>query len=596
MRQLNASIPGTPTKAAHVVTLAVFAVLMIALFRLQVVRSDHYKQLSENNYIVEASIKAPRGIITDRNGEVIAGCRQSFSICAIPRTLLRNRAEIRTLAAILQVDQEFIRSRLKKTASTYRPTAILRDVDFATLSRVEEMFTELPDVIVVSEPVRSYPDGQHFSHIVGYVGEVTPDEIEAARAAYAPGDFIGKAGVERTYEAYLRGRDGAKFVKFTPLGGAGPVDLEDLPITAPRPGMTVVLSADDSLQVIASEQLRGTRGCIVVLDVKTGGVLALASSPCFDPNLFATGISGDDWQAIIGAEGKPLLNRVIQSSYPPGSVYKIVTSAVGLEEGKVSRNTRFQTCRGTYRFGNRVFSCWKKEGHGITNLVDAIAVSCDVYFYQLGERLELERFGACAKTWHLDQPTGIDLPGEIDGLIPTPGYYDRAYGKGKWTKGLMLNLAIGQGELLLTPIELACFVSGIARGGDYLTPHCVDRIETAERTEQVTGESVALQMAPATLDVLRTAMLNVVEGQHGTGRIARVPGIKVAGKTGTAQNPHGEDHASFICFAPYEDPEIAVFVLMENAGHGGAVAAPVAREILTAYFGISDTDEVAGIQ
>lgn len=594
MKDSRDTLPGAPTKVAQVACLVIFAVLGIALFRLQIAMGDHYKELSEDNYVVQASIRAPRGEITDRNGRVIAASRQSFSICAVPRSILRNTAEMRTLARILEVDEEFIESRLSATASSYRPAAVLRDVDFATLSRVEEMFADLPDVIVVSEPVRSYPGGAHFSHMVGYVGEVTQGEIEASRSEYAPGDFVGKAGLEKEYEAYLRGRPGQKYVKFTLYGSAGPVDLEDLPVKAPRPGMRLVLNADDDLQRLSQRLLTGRRGCIVVLDVRTGGVLALASSPPFDPDLFATGISGTDWETIIKHHGKPLINRAIQSSYPPGSTYKIVTSAAALEGNKVSRHTRYQPCRGSYKYGNRIFSCWRREGHGTADLVEAIAVSCDVYFYQLGERLGLDQLATCSLAWHLETKTGIDLPGEIDGLVPTASYYDSVYGQGKWTRGVMLNLAIGQGELLLTPMELLCFVCAIAGGGTYVTPRCVRTIESEGRIESVVGEAVTLTISETTMDILRMSMLMVVEGPDGTGRAARLPGIKVAGKTGTAQNPHGDDHASFVCFAPYENPEIGLLVMLENAGHGGAVAAPIAGEILAYYFDVSRPGEIAG--
>jgi penicillin-binding protein 2 len=584
--------PGTPVKVAQAVCIVVFAVLGVALFRLQIVKGDHYAELAENNYIVQASIRAPRGLVLDRNGTVVAGSRQSFSICAIPRSFLRNTDEVRTLARIVGLDEEHVRSTLEPTSRSYRPTAVIRDVDFTTLSTVEEMFADLPDVIVMSEPVRFYPGGAHFSHMVGYVGEVTREELAAGRGRYGRGDFIGKAGLEKVYEPYLKGRDGERFLKFSPYGGASPIDVEGLPPKAPRPGMTLILNADDGLQSLAYDLLEGRRGSVVAVDPRTGGVLILVSSPGFDPNLFATGISGADWEAIITAEDKPLLTRPISSSYPPGSVYKIMTAAAALEAGRVSEHTRFRPCSGSYRFGNRVFSCWKAEGHGSRDLIGAITVSCDVYFYQLGERLGLDRFSGYSKGWYLDARTGIDLPGEATGLVPDVAYYNRVYGERGWSRGVMLNLAIGQGEMLLTPIEVLCFVSGLANGGEYITPRCVARIESEDRVEAVRGTTVELPMAPSTLTVLREAMLSVVEGPEGTGRAARVPGILVAGKTGTAQNPHGEDHASFVCFAPYEDPEIALFVMVENGGHGGSVAGPIAGKILARYFGMDEGVEV----
>jgi penicillin-binding protein 2 len=596
MNHFTDTSPATPTRVAQAVCIVIFLILGIALFRLQIAKGDRYRELAENNYIVQASITAPRGLIVDRNGTVIASSRQAFSICAIPRSFLRNREEIQTLGQIVGLDEDYIRSRLEATSSSYRPTAVIRDADFATLSRVEEMFADLPDVIVLSEPVRSYPGGIHFSHMLGYVGEVTQEELAAGRGRYGRGDFIGKTGIEKVYEEYLRGRDGERFLKFSPYGGASPVDVDGMSAKTPRQGMTVVLNADDGLQRLAYELFEDRPGAVVAVDPRTGGVLALVSSPGFDPNLFATGISAADWDEIIKADGKPLLTRPVRSAYPPGSVFKIVTSAAALEGGIAGRHTRYRPCGGAYRFGNRVFRCWKEEGHGTRDLPGAIMVSCDVYFYQLGERLGLDRLSGYTKGWYLDAETGIDLPGEVAGLVPDAAYYNRVYGERGWTRGIMLNLAIGQGELLLTPVEVACFISGLANGGTYITPRCVARVESGDRVESIGGKPVELPMTPSTLGTVKEGMLAVVEGPQGTGRAARVPGIQVAGKTGTAQNPHGDDHASFVCFAPYEDPEIVIFVLVENGGHGGAVAAPIAGELLAYYFGVSEPDEVTSAQ
>jgi penicillin-binding protein 2 len=267
---------------------------------------------------------------------------------------------------------------------------------------------------------------------------------------------------------------------------------------------------------------------------------------------------------------------------------------MALEEEMVSPRTRFEACRGSYQFGNRSFGCWKEEGHGVVDLLEAVRVSCDVYFYQLGEKLSADMIGAYGVKWFLSGKTGIDLPGETAGLVPDAAYYDRAYGKGKWTKGVMLNLSIGQGELLLTPVELLCFISGVANRGTYHSPRCVARAEAGERVELFQGDPVSLDILPSTLEVLRRCMREVVESDEGTGRAARLPGIEAGGKTGTAQNPHGDDHASFVCFAPYDDPEIAIFVLVENAGHGSTEAAPLAHDLLMTYFGLEEPEEVAG--
>ncbi|MGD8628566.1 MAG: penicillin-binding transpeptidase domain-containing protein, partial [bacterium] len=452
MATVRNGISAASTKVPSIIAAGLIGILAVALFRLQVVEYSRYRRLAKNNYVVQASIKAPRGEIVDRNGFVIAGSRQSFSICGVPRSLLANGEEILILAGILKVDEEFIRSRLEHTALSYRPTAIIRDADFATMSLIEELYVDLPDVMVVSEPVRSYPRGPHFNHIIGYVGEVTQSEIDSESGDYQPGDFIGKAGVERYYEEYLRGADGMRYVEFSPGQGTRPMEVTYLPADNPKPGMRLILNADDGLQLLAHSLLKNRRGCIIALDVKTGGVLAMVSGPTFDPNLFATGISSSDWKDIIGSPGKPLINRAIQSRYPPGSVYKLVTAGAALERGLVNLRTRFKPCTGSYRFGNRDFGCWKKDGHGSVDLIGAIEASCDVYFYQLAERLGLDSFSASSVEWHLGEKTGIDLPGEIAGVVPSKEYFDRIYGTRKWTRGVMLNLSIGQGELLITPL------------------------------------------------------------------------------------------------------------------------------------------------
>jgi penicillin-binding protein 2 len=559
--------------------MAVFLVLGARLFYLQILAGSHYVELSEQNYIVQVSVKAPRGDIVDREGQVVAGSRQSFSILGIPRLLLKSSDEIGTLARILGVDRDYIAGRLKASALSFRPTPIVRDVDFATVSRVEEDFADLPDVIVDSEPVRCYPAGMAFAHMVGYLGEVTQQEIDRGGAVYSPGDLVGKAGLEKMYEPYLAGQDGLKFMKFSVTGGSSPADIAELPASRPKRGMKVMLYADAGLQRLADVLLIGERGAVVALDVKTGGVLVLASSPSFDPAQFASGISSAAWQELVGG------------AYPPGSTYKIATAGAALESHAITEDTCFRPCTGSIRFGNRVFSCWKKDGHGTRNLTQAITVSCDVYFYQLGARLGLDQFSSLSERWHLDELSGIDLPGEVKGLVPNRSYYDSRYGKGKWSSGLMVNLAIGQGEMLMTPIEMCTFISGVANWGKYYPPACVARIESEDGAFEPERRPVVLAMSRPTLEVLRRAMLSVCESPEGTGKGARLDGIQVAGKTGTAQNPHGEDHAWFVCFAPYDDPQIAICVVLENAGHGGTVGAPIARQLMERYFHLEKPGE-----
>ncbi|MGQ9603734.1 MAG: penicillin-binding protein 2 [bacterium] len=580
-------------KSANLIVGALIVILGVGLFDLQILKFERFKALAENNYIVAAPVRAPRGDIIDREGNLIATSRQAFSICGIPCSLLRHSDEMLLLAEIIGTDIEFVKSKLQPQAYSYRPTPIARDVDFSLVSKIEEMFSKLPDVLVISEPVRYYPFGAYYSHVIGYVGEATKEDLSRPGWGYKQGDLVGKIGLEYSYEGHLRGRDGVRYIKFTPKGGSGPVDFEDRMGKMPRRGSTLVITLDRRLQTLATDCLMGQRGAVVAIDPRDGSVLALVSSPNFDPNLVSVSVVEEYWKQLITASDKPLLNRAINASYPPGSTFKIVTASIALEEGKITRHTHFQPCYGSYRFGKRTFKCWKPEGHGSMDLPGAMMVSCDVYFYQVGERLTPTLFDSYGQKWRIAEKTGIDLYGEIKGFVPSPDYYDRVYGKGKWATGLMLNLAIGQGEILTTPIELACFVCGIANRGWYFTPHCVDSIIDASGIKKVMGERIYLPMRPTTIENLRESMRLVVEGPAGTGRLARVEGIESAGKTGTAQNPHGEDHAWYVGFAPYDDPEIVICVFVENGGSGGAVAAPIAKRLIEKYLGLGMDQEVA---
>ena len=583
----------TPPRVAALVSAAVFVVLVVFLFKYQIIEGAQYEEESRKNYVIKVPLKAARGDIVDSRGEVLAGSRQSFSICAVPKTTLKNKDEIALLARLLEVDEEFIVGKLSKTASSYRPAVIVRDVDFATLSVIEEMSADLSDVLVVAEPVRSYPAGEWFCHLLGYVGEVTQEEVAGNPTRYASGDLIGRSGVEKSYDDVLSGEEGYKMVRVSMDGDEVPIDYEDVPSVPPEPGKRVMLCARSDLQMLADSLLAGRRGCVIVLGVKRGEVLALSSNPVFDPALFATGISSADWKNIIEDKDRPLLNRAIQCAYPPGSTYKIVTAGVGLETRVLMENTRYKPCPGYYKFGRRVFKCWKEEGHGSSNLVRGITVSCDVYFYQLGERMDLEDFYSYGCLWGLPEPTHIDIPNEVRGLVPNAEWYDRTYGVRKWTKGVMLNISIGQGEVLATPLSVLCFICGLANDGRYPVPHCVKAIGNDGEETEMEPELIDMPMSERTLGILKKALRAAVEDEEGTGRAARVEGYEVAGKTGTAQNPHGDDHAWFVCYAPYDEPEIGVCVLVENAGHGGSVAAPMAGRILRHYFETRDGGLVA---
>jgi len=585
------------------------SVLIVRLGWFQLIRGGAYQTLSENNYVQHFVIRAPRGLITDRNGVIIAENRVSLTI-ELHRVRGRDDGLLADdLAKFLDLDREAVAAKLEKLrgsyfggmpdeaeqvtwsrlASQYGGVVLLEDATIDQVATVEERRSRLPGVEVVVATARKYPEGNLAAHAIGYVGEVSKRDL--GEYQYAPGDATGRAGTERQYERDLRGYNGIEYwvfdasgTRLRPYEGGHDRDA--------RPGSNITLTLDVPAQRAAEEALAEFKaGAIVGLDPRSGEVLVLASHPQPDPNALSAGLSTEDWNALVESPRHRLLNRAVQATYPPGSPFKLVTAAVGLKEGQTTRYSPRVTCVGRHKYGIRTFRCWKAEGHGLTNLMKGIVESCDVFFYQLGARLGVDALmNSTADDTPFGQRTGIDLPGEVRGNVPTRDWYDRRYGRRKWSKGVVLNLAIGQGELLVTPLQAAALVCGIVNGGDVPLPH-LRRMKSD--LEEGTGQprpTVASRLGyeSSSLVLLKEAMVNVVEAQNGTGKLARIRGIDVGGKTGTAQNPHGENHAWFVSFAPADDPEIVLAVLVENAGGGGAIAAPIAGKVMKAYLRIED--------
>ncbi len=568
-----------------------FATMAAGTVRLQLVKHDYYLQLAEQNRVRLEVVRAPRGRVFDRQGRLLADNAPAFSIVyrppdfgsKAPDSLSHEQALL--LERVLGLSRAQLNDVVRRSVHTGVTTPFRQDVDPLLVSQIEELRAELPHVEVIVSPRRSYPLGMVAAHLLGYAGEINEDELAKRKEkGYRIGDLIGRSGLERSYEDALRGEDGHQYIVVNALGrrvGA----LEDLPPVSPRPGEDLRLALDLDVQNALEEAMvKVSHGAAVAIDPRTGGILAMVSRPTFDPNEFARGLTRARWQEFMQDRSFPLLNRAIQSAYPPGSTYKVVTSLAGLEEQEIETRTRFPVaCAGGYRYGGRWFRCWLHSGHGSMDLTPALAYSCDVYYYQLGLRLGVDRLALWAERMGLGQKTGIDLPQERAGLVPTSRYYDRKRGEGRWTRGVALNLAIGQGENLLTPLQLAEIAVTVASRGQVVRPHVVEEV-----LDPMTGigravrhaPRSALKLPPETWDALTRAMEQVVAG--GTGGAARVPGIRVAGKTGTAQNPHGDDHALFICYAPVEAPTIAVAVVVENGGHGGSTAAPIAQKALAA--------------
>jgi penicillin-binding protein 2 len=505
--------------------------------------------------------------------------RPAFMVSVIPRQFSRETRA--SLSELLGMPLENINEKIKIRHS-FRPVIIEHDVEYQALINLEEERFDLPGVLVEVESKRYYPEGVFSPHIFGYVGEVSPREAQS-RKDFELGEMIGKSGLELAYDTNLRGVKGVYFVGVDAEGrDLGMINSERN--IESIPGMDIYLTLDYTFQQFAESLMVDKQGAIVAIDPRNGKILAFVSKPDFDPRYLAGKISPQVWNQLQNDPAHPLFNRVTQSTYPPGSTYKLVAAVAALQENIITPEWS-ANCPGYFRLGNKVIKCWNAKGHGRISLPQAIRSSCNVYFYQLGLKIGLDVWSKYSQKFFFGKTTGIDLPNETKGLVPTEEFYNKRYGRIGWTKGNLANLAIGQGELLTTPLQMAQFAMILANKGVVYTPHITDylydkvnstRIYFPVKTFYVEG------ISDKTYDFIRTAMFNVVNG--GTGGQGAVRGIQVAGKTGTAQNPHGEDHAWFIAFAPLNNPTIAIAVLIENGGSGGAIAAPIAGLCLEKFF------------
>jgi penicillin-binding protein 2 len=556
------------------------AIILLAFFRTQIVKHQAYRMQSETNRLRAIPLPAPRGVIVDRNGRVLAENVPGYTVSLLPGPADALRLTLRRIARIAGRDSGWVTAVLARARRTpYQPITVLSDAPFDVVSALEERRTTIPGLIIQTEPRRYYPDSTAVAHLMGYVGEVAEAERGQRRLSEVRlGGLIGKDGLEREYDDTLRGRDGVRFVEVSAVGQL--IREAGAPPLSPVPGAPVQTTIDLELQrYIARIFPAGAQGAVIALNPNTGEILALFSAPAFNPNALVGGADPAYWRALNESEGRPLFDRAIQGTYPPGSVWKLAMAAMALKRGIVTSRSRMPIpCRGGMAYGNRFFRCWRAEGHGSLDLVEAIAHSCDVYFYQLGLKLTLNSLLEDAGAWGLRHRTGIDLPGEANPAFPSgPAYYDRLYGPRRWTSAVTLNLAIGQGENAQTLIGMVRLFQMLAADGRARTPYIVRPVGRA---------STSLDLPSDQLTVLREAMVSVVE--RGTARGSRVAGLRIAGKTGTSQNPHGPDHGWYIGFAPAEHPEIVVGAVIEHARHGSAVAPLVAR-VIARYLGADST-------
>jgi penicillin-binding protein 2 len=568
-----------------------FSLVVIALLRLQVVDHDLYSELSKENRVRLEVLRSPRGAIFDRRGLLLADSAPSFSIVFRPfpaesvaaARITQSERWVRRVAELVEIDSLEVRKRVQEATRTGQSVALRRNAPPPVRVGIEEMRSELPGVEVQVEPLRHYPHGTLAAHLLGYAGEINETELDSlGTQGYRSGDLIGRTGIERRYEDILRGRDGAEFVVVNAMGKRVSA-LSEGPPQPPEAGHNLYLTLDLHVQQALEEAMVGVeRGAVVAIDPRDGGVLGMVSRPTFDPNEISQGLSAERWKELSEGAANPFLNRAMQGTYPPGSTFKVISMLAALQYHVAKPTTTLQPCTGRYEFGDRTFACWKPEGHGILNLIQALQNSCDVYFYQLGPRIGLDHLVETARALGIGEKTGIDLPQERRGLLPDAAWYDKRWGTGHWRKGTMLNLVIGQGELLVTPLQLALMAAEVAESGRPLRPHVVQSVGAVPdyRPERAIGSGFVT--TAANWDALHEGLLRVVD--VGTGTAAKVPGLEVAGKTGTAQNPHGRPHALFVCYAPADHPQIAMAFVVENSGHGGTVCAPLAGRILRKLF------------
>lgn len=569
-------------RLARWLMLLVIVGLGVQFFRIQILKHTTYALQSEDNRIRALSIPAARGTIYDRNGEVIAENVPGYTIAVLPLSFDSLRVVLDELAAILGHSDEKVEGLIGSyRRHPNRPITVESDASFAEVSAIEERRAHLPGGIVIeAAPKRRYPHAALLAHVVGYVGQISEADLRLPEFEdYEPGRVVGQTGVERVYDRLLAGTPGVRFVEVNALGRIVG-DFRGRETTPPVPGRDLRINIDLALQQRAAELFPDTMaGAVVALEPRSGAVLAMYSAPSYDPNVFVGRFEPAAWRALNTDPGRPLFNRAVSAAYAPGSTFKLVIAGIALQQGYAVADTKMQIpCRGALLYYGRVFRDWTPLGHGSLDLHGAIRESCDVYFYQLGLKVGLQGVLAGAPQFGLGRRTGIDLPSDISGAFPTStAWYDERYGPSGWTNSVVLNLAIGQGENAQSPLKMAQVFAAFANGGTLPTP----RVASVGPPPEPLG---SLPLTAEQLTTLRGALVAVLNEAGGTARGSRLRDWTLAGKTGTAQNPHGEDHAWFIGFAPAEDPEIIAVAIVESGGHGSSAAAPIVSRLIDFYL------------
>lgn len=581
--------------------ITVFVLLLARLWYLQEIKGPQLTKSSEANRIGSYRISGPRGMIFNRDGDALVDNRPSFNLLYNPTVLPKKmqRSFLYQICQDIGCDVQLAEERLGKRSGSI---ILKEDISRAELARVETigMLYEGRQFPLRIEQMgkRTFKYGSLFAHVIGYTGEINQDRLELPEyAGYRPGDRVGRTGVESTYEQFLRAEFGMNKVEENARG----VQIRQLEFTPAESGKNLVLNLDLRLQRTASRALAGQAGAIVALDPRNGKVLALYSAPSFDPDVFTRSMTREQWQKMTDDPLHPLQNKAVGGLYPPGSTFKVVSALAGLQEGEITTKTTME-CRGKWHFGGRDFRCHNDRGHGYVNLYASIMRSCDIYYYKLAVKLGIDRISHYARMFGGGSKTGIDIPGEQEGLIPDRAWKERTSSE-IWMPGETLNTSIGQGSVMMTPLQLAVLFATIANKGTVYQPQVVDKIVAPNGKIIKQIEPVALNQVPIDekyFDALHRALTMVVNAQGGSAYHVRLKSMLVAGKTGTSQvrrlgkqrhlsriaEYKFRDHALFACFAPVEDPEIVVVAVVEHGGFGSRVAAPVARMVLETYSGI----------
>lgn len=612
---LHAPLPGEEGRKRAfewlLFAIALFFLLIAArLWYLQVIKAEHFDNLAQRNRTRYLPIAAPRGTIYDRHGEILVGNRPSFTVSALRQDVTNKELLIQRIAEVLECKVEEIQQNWEKYEyfPRYLPIPLKSGITRTQVEKLSENSIYLQGMIIETKPVRSYPCNNAGAHIFGHVGLISAEELKQqhANSTYRAGDMVGKSGLEKHHNNTLRGIDGQLLVEVDVRGKL----LRQRVKTPPVPGKNLTLTLDKDLQIRAQAELEEMAGAAVVLDVNSGEILAMVSSPAYDPNIFTNGISSNDWLELLNHPRNPLQNRAIGGQYPPGSTFKPVTSLLAATHPEISRVDELIDCEGKTKIGKRDFRCWKRTGHGPTNLKKAMRESCDVWFYHMAMRLGIDRIAAMARDLGMDQSYNLPLDSEREGLIPDREWKRRRLNE-SWYMGETAISGIGQGYVLTTPMQLALMTATVANGGTLYRPHIVKNVSTNISTQEIESRAEVLHESTIPQEAIaqvQASLEAVVHDPRGTGRSCRIDGLRIAGKTGTAQVIslaaddeediseeeiiyRHRDHALFIAYAPADNPEIATAVIVEHGEHASKTAIPVTRALLLEYFDLEEPSQ-----